>query len=42
MESQTPEARTQYEKRLKTGALGMASSVVIGVASTSSTTPSLP
>jgi len=34
MESPTPEARTQYDKGLKTGALGMASSVVIGVAST--------
>jgi len=34
METLTPEARTQYDKGLKTGALGMASSVVIGVAST--------
>ena len=34
MESTTPEARTQYEKGLKSGALGMMSSVVIGVAST--------
>ena len=34
MESLTPEARTQYDKGLKTGALGMMSSVIIGVAST--------
>jgi len=34
MEDVTPEARTQYDKGLKTGALGMMSSVVIGVAST--------
>jgi amino acid transporter len=34
MESLIPEARTQYDKGLKTGALGMMSSVVIGVAST--------
>ena len=34
MEDVTPEARTQYDKGLKSGALGMMSSVVIGVAST--------
>lgn len=34
MGSLTPEARTQYDKGLKTGALGMMSSVIIGVAST--------
>ena len=34
MDSVDPEACTRYEKGLKTGALGMASSVVIGVAST--------
>ena len=40
MESVTPEARTQYDKGLKTGALGMTSSVVIGVASTAPRTAS--
>jgi amino acid transporter len=34
MEPAIPEARNQYDKGLKTGALGMMSSVVIGVAST--------
>ena len=32
MDSPTPEARTQHDKGLKSGALGMASTVVIGVA----------
>ncbi len=34
MERVTPEARTQYEKGLRSDALGTMSSVVIGVAST--------